>query len=57
MLKKKSISELMQQANSVASSELLNSISGGTENSCHRILPDYPEQPKDNVRVGKGLGF
>lgn len=46
----------MKKANSLASSELLSSISGGVANSCH-VQPEYPEQKKDNVRVGSGIGF
>nr|BFF39738.1 hypothetical protein BACY1_15430 [Tenacibaculum mesophilum] len=32
---KKNISELMMRAESIASEELLMTISGGTENACH----------------------
>ncbi|MCG8883200.1 hypothetical protein G1L02_08520 [Tenacibaculum finnmarkense] len=47
----------MQKANSLASTELLNSISGGTENACHDrdVRGEYPTQAQDNTRVVKPI--
>ncbi len=37
---KLTLDALKERADAVASEELLNSISGGTENACHDTLPE-----------------
>jgi hypothetical protein len=55
-MSKLSLDALKERAEAVASIELLNSISGGTENSCHveeDVRGEYPTQAQDNTRVVK----
>ncbi|RBW54689.1 hypothetical protein DS884_17215 [Tenacibaculum sp. E3R01] len=56
LLKNKlSITELRKRADEIASNDLLEMISGGTENTCHDddkpkpIKKPYPTQPCDNI--------
>jgi hypothetical protein len=42
-MSKLSMHALMERAESITSMDLLNAISGGTENSCHK-----PEPPKES---------
>lgn len=60
-MNKLSFEALKNRAEAVVSEQLLNSISGGTENSCHPG-PRYedleePTVPADNTRVGSGMGW
>ncbi|MCK0125220.1 hypothetical protein MWU76_12505 [Gelidibacter sp. F2691] len=61
-MSKLTLEALKERAGAVASTELLNSISGGTENACHdggstRELPPTREQDGTSVRkpIIKGL--
>jgi hypothetical protein len=56
IMSKLSLDALKERAEAVASIELLNSISVGTENSCHPeedVRVEYPTQAQDNTRVVK----
>jgi len=51
-MKKLSLSELKAKTSQVASSELINSISGGLENACHDTVIFTPKpEVRDNTRV------
>ncbi|WP_158530872.1 hypothetical protein [Tenacibaculum sp. E3R01] len=50
MMKKISLEILEKRASSVISLELLGSISGGTENSCHDDEKPKPKGPDGNGR-------
>jgi hypothetical protein len=56
-MKKLSLDALKERANEVQTTDLLATISGGTENSCHdgNYKEPMPTTVKDNVRVVKPI--
>ncbi|WP_435261385.1 hypothetical protein [Tenacibaculum sp. nBUS_03] len=53
-MKKLSLEALEARAELVVSNELLNTISGGTENACHDDKKSIPDPPKPKGPNGNG---
>ncbi|MDO6491223.1 MULTISPECIES: hypothetical protein [unclassified Cellulophaga] len=58
-MNKLSFDDLKERAGTIVSHDLLNSISGGTENACHdgggRTYPPRPEVEVDNTATKKPI--
>ena len=54
-MSKLSLEALSQRADAVATEDLLNSINGGTQNSCHPADPETNETAIDNTTVAQPL--
>ncbi|NBC58756.1 MAG: hypothetical protein GVY05_10805 [Bacteroidetes bacterium] len=52
-MSKLSLEALSQRADQVATEDLLNAITGGTENSCHPAPSELEEAQKENDAINK----